>query len=59
MNPERQAVVDQLTAERYGASVWWSRPVPVEPDTDTSTARRRRQMAADYARLNAAEAVAS
>lgn len=51
MSPEKQAVLDSLTAERYGPSTWWSKPPP--PDDDMTAAKRRRLMAADFERLDA------
>lgn len=48
MTPEqrRRAVLDSLTAERYGPSYWWADPA--RRDTDLVQAGRRRQMAADF-----------
>lgn len=40
MSPERQAVLDALTAERYGPSLWWAKPAP----SDSPAAILQRQM---------------
>ena len=50
---DRQALLDALTVERYGANQWWTRRGPerrheVTSDDEISTARRRREMDADF-----------
>lgn len=42
MSPEKQAVLDALTAERYGPSLWWQTPEP--PDDNEMTQRWRRKL---------------
>ena len=49
----RQALLDALAAERYGANQWWTRRGPEKrhdatSDDEISTARRRREMDADF-----------
>lgn len=49
----RQALLDALAAERYGANQWWTRRRPEErheitSDDEITTARRRREMDADF-----------
>jgi len=38
---------DDLLEERYGRSLWWVTPEPPE-DSEITTARRRREMDADF-----------
>lgn len=53
----RDELLDALLRERYNGGGW--RPThtqaEIEADDELSAARRRRQMAEDYDRLNAAE----
>ena len=53
-----QGILDALNAERYGPSLWWRHDNPQRPltptnapewdDSETTTARRRRTLAAAY-----------
>lgn len=52
----RDELLDRLVAEQHNGGGW--RPTnapPSEPDDELTAARRRRLMAEDYDRLNAAE----
>lgn len=39
---------DDLLEERYGRSPWWETPAETPDDSETTTARRRRLMDADF-----------
>jgi hypothetical protein len=47
ISPTRQAVLDALTAERYGPSLWWKTPEAPE-DNELAQRWRRRLMEQDY-----------
>jgi hypothetical protein len=46
MSPEKQAVLDALTAERYGPSLWWKTP---EPAAGSAVILERRRMLLEFA----------